>query len=42
MTNALKDVPGLPGPSGSNATQPKKFVEQYLMGDMRREYVTLG
>lgn len=31
MINALKDVPGLP--EGT----PKKFVEQYMMGEMRRE-----
>lgn len=35
MLNALKDVPGLPGPSGEGT--PKKFVEQYMMGEMRRE-----
>lgn len=37
MLNALKDVPGLPGPSGSSVGTPKKFVEQYMMGEMRRE-----
>lgn len=37
MTNALKDVPGLPGPSGSSGASSKKFVEQFLMGEMRRE-----
>ena len=37
MTNALKEVPGLPSASGENAS--KKFVEQYMMGEMRREYV---
>ena len=38
MTNALKDVPGLPGSSGSSS-QPSQFVDQFLMGEMRREYV---
>lgn len=33
VTNALKDVPGLPGPSSE--TPAKKFVEQYMMGEMR-------
>ncbi|THH14376.1 hypothetical protein EW146_g5944 [Bondarzewia mesenterica] len=35
ITNALKSVPGLPGPSGSAPTQ--SFVEQYMTGIMRRE-----
>ncbi|KAJ3487917.1 hypothetical protein NLI96_g3205 [Meripilus lineatus] len=35
MTNSLKDVPGLPGPSGSAPT--KNFVEQYMTGELRRE-----
>ena len=46
MLTALKDVPGLPGPSaatesgGSDAPQSgaaKKFVEQFMTGEMRRE-----
>ncbi|THG95150.1 hypothetical protein EW026_g6448 [Hermanssonia centrifuga] len=37
MTNALKDVPGLPGPSGSGPAASKKFIEQYMSGEMRRE-----
>ncbi|KAJ3559695.1 hypothetical protein NM688_g182 [Phlebia brevispora] len=37
MTNALKEVPGLPDPSGSSSGRSKKFVEQYMMGEMRRE-----
>ena len=37
ITNALKEVPGLPGTSGENTS--KKFVEQYMMGEMRRECV---
>ncbi len=35
LTNSLKEVPGLPGPSGQTST--RKFVEQYLTGEMRRE-----
>ncbi|KAI0076894.1 cysteine proteinase [Panus rudis PR-1116 ss-1] len=35
LINSLKEVPGLPGPSGTN--NGKKFVEQFLMGEMRRE-----
>ncbi|KAI0354233.1 cysteine proteinase [Trametes cingulata] len=34
LTNSLKEVPGLPGPSGSNASG--KFVEQYMTGELRR------
>ncbi|KAI0673157.1 cysteine proteinase [Trametes maxima] len=35
LTNSLKEVPGLPGPSsGSNASA--KFVEQYMTGELRR------
>ncbi|KAL1943182.1 hypothetical protein VTO73DRAFT_4257 [Trametes versicolor] len=34
ITNSLKDVPGIPGPSGSNASA--KFVEQYMTGELRR------
>ena len=37
MLGSLRDLPGLPGPSGSGPTG--KFVEQYLTGEMRREYV---
>ncbi|KII90142.1 hypothetical protein PLICRDRAFT_159510 [Plicaturopsis crispa FD-325 SS-3] len=33
MTNALKEVDGIPGPSSAG----KKFVEQFMMGEMRRE-----
>jgi ubiquitin carboxyl-terminal hydrolase 14 len=38
----LRNVPGLTGPSSSaaeaaGAEATKKFVEQYLMGQMRRE-----
>ncbi|KAI0092342.1 cysteine proteinase [Irpex rosettiformis] len=36
LTNALRDVPGLPGPSGSNSSG-QKFVEQYMTGVMCRE-----
>ncbi|KAI0920598.1 hypothetical protein AcV5_010293 [Taiwanofungus camphoratus] len=36
MTNALKEVPGLPGPSSDQSTA-KKFVDQYMTGEMRRE-----
>jgi hypothetical protein len=35
IINTLRNVPGLPTPEGTS-TQ-KKFVEQYLMGEMRRE-----
>ncbi|KAH7882689.1 hypothetical protein F5I97DRAFT_301459 [Phlebopus sp. FC_14] len=35
MTNALKEVPGI-DPSGSSI-QNKKFVDQFMMGEMRRE-----
>ena len=34
LTNALKEVPGLPGPS-SEATN-SKFVEQYMTGELRQ------
>ncbi|PCH43146.1 cysteine proteinase [Wolfiporia cocos MD-104 SS10] len=34
LTNALKEVPGLPGPSGAAS---KKFIDQYMAGEMRRE-----
>ncbi|KAI0369345.1 cysteine proteinase [Pilatotrama ljubarskyi] len=34
LTNSLKEVPGLPGPSGSNASS--KFVDQYMTGELRR------
>ncbi|KAI0791020.1 cysteine proteinase [Abortiporus biennis] len=34
LVNSLKEVPGLPGPSGSSSG--KKFVEQYMTGEMRR------
>ncbi|KAA1474156.1 cysteine proteinase [Dentipellis sp. KUC8613] len=34
VTNALKDVPGLPTPSGS---EPGNFVQQFMTGRMRRE-----
>jgi hypothetical protein len=46
IINTLRNVPGLPSPSASTssatveaagATETKKFVEQYLMGQMRRE-----
>lgn len=46
IIHTLRNVPGLPGPSTSissatvgseGATNTKKFVEQYLMGQMRRE-----
>ncbi|OBZ74933.1 Ubiquitin carboxyl-terminal hydrolase 6 [Grifola frondosa] len=36
LTNALKEVPGVPGPS-SESSPSKKFVEQFLSGEMRRE-----
>ncbi|EGO03001.1 hypothetical protein SERLA73DRAFT_176488 [Serpula lacrymans var. lacrymans S7.3] len=35
ITNALKVVPGISSPSGSSAG--KNFVEQFMMGEMRRE-----
>ncbi|KAG8215408.1 hypothetical protein J3R82DRAFT_9015 [Butyriboletus roseoflavus] len=35
MTNALKDVPGI-DPSGASVAS-KKFVDQFLVGEMRRE-----
>lgn len=34
--NTLRNVPGLPSPDGAS-TETKKFVDQYLMGVMRRE-----
>ncbi|KAI9058743.1 cysteine proteinase [Trametes sanguinea] len=34
LTNSLKEVPGLAGPSGSNASQ--KFVDQFMTGELRR------
>ncbi|KAI0742901.1 cysteine proteinase [Daedaleopsis nitida] len=35
MTNALREVPGLPGPS-SEASPNAKFVEQYMTGELRQ------
>ena len=35
MTNALKEVPGI-DPSGASVSG-KKFVDQFLVGEMRRE-----
>ncbi|TCD68576.1 deubiquitinating enzyme [Steccherinum ochraceum] len=35
LLGSLRDVPGLPGPSGSGAS--KRFIEQYLTGEVRRE-----
>ena len=42
MIHTLRNVPGIPGPSSAavesaGAAQTKKFLEQYLMGQMRRE-----
>ncbi|KAF5376058.1 hypothetical protein D9615_007696 [Tricholomella constricta] len=43
IINTLRNVPGLSAdssslsPSEQASTNPKKFVEQYLMGEMRRE-----
>ncbi|KNZ75560.1 Ubiquitin carboxyl-terminal hydrolase 6 [Termitomyces sp. J132] len=43
IINTLRNVPGLDGDGSSSGTSPqatadtKKFVEQYLMGEMRRE-----
>ncbi|KAH9886741.1 hypothetical protein C8Q73DRAFT_715186 [Cubamyces lactineus] len=34
LTQSLKEVPGLAGPSGSSASA--KFVDQYMTGEMRR------
>lgn len=34
LTNALKEVPGLPGPSSAAS---ERFVEQYMTGVVRRE-----
>ncbi|OSX58024.1 hypothetical protein POSPLADRAFT_1061110 [Postia placenta MAD-698-R-SB12] len=36
LTNSLKEVPGLPV-SSSEASVSKKFIDQYLTGEMRRE-----
>ncbi|KAF9468278.1 hypothetical protein BDZ94DRAFT_1183855 [Collybia nuda] len=36
IVNSLRNVPGLPSPNGTS-TETKKFVDQYLMGVMRRE-----
>lgn len=36
IVNTLRNVPGLPSPDGAS-TETKKFVDQYLMGVMRRE-----
>ncbi|KAH9943858.1 cysteine proteinase [Amylocystis lapponica] len=37
VTNALKDVPGLPGPSSGTVSASARFVDQYMTGEMRRE-----
>ncbi|CDO68739.1 hypothetical protein BN946_scf184989.g5 [Trametes cinnabarina] len=34
LTNSLKEVPGLPGPSGFNSAQ--RFVDQFMTGELRR------
>jgi len=39
ICNALREVPGLPGPSGEAPTD--KFITQFMTGRMRREYVLL-
>ncbi|EPS98924.1 hypothetical protein FOMPIDRAFT_1024471 [Fomitopsis schrenkii] len=36
LTNALRDV-SIPGPSTEGATLPRKFVDQYMTGEIRRE-----
>ena len=36
LTNALRDV-SIPGPSTEGSTLPRKFVDQYMTGEMRRE-----
>ncbi|KAK7688677.1 hypothetical protein QCA50_008215 [Cerrena zonata] len=36
ILQALKEVPGLPGPSSSGSSS-KSFIEQYVGGEMRRE-----
>jgi hypothetical protein len=38
LVNSLRDVEGLPGSATSSS---KKFIEQYMMGQMRRESVSL-
>ena len=35
LTNALKDVQGLPGPSSGSSARAK-FVEQYMTGEIRQ------
>ena len=35
MTNALKEVPGID--SSGASVSGKKFVDQFLVGEMRRE-----
>ena len=38
VTNALKALPGMP--SDPTSTEPtKRFVEQFMMGEIRREWV---
>jgi hypothetical protein len=42
IVNSLRELPGLPGPSTeTEGTAPpvmsKKFIEQYMMGEIRRE-----
>lgn len=36
VLNSLRNVPGI-GPNGPGNVDGKKFVDQYLMGEMRRE-----
>ncbi|KAI0726971.1 cysteine proteinase [Fomitopsis betulina] len=36
LTNGLRDV-SIPGPSTEGATLPRKFVDQYMTGEIRRE-----
>ena len=36
LTDALRDV-SIPGPSTEGSTLPRKFVDQYMTGEMRRE-----
>ncbi|KAH9922256.1 cysteine proteinase [Fomitopsis serialis] len=36
LTNSLRDVP-VPGPSSDGSSLPRKFVDQYMTGEVRRE-----
>jgi len=39
LANGLKEVPGIDA-SGNTVTGGRRFVDQFMMAEMRREYVS--